>query len=236
MSPLAKIIILILYGFDILFCTPTYTKKKYDHSTRTNKLVWKGIAIGIPLLILVYGIICAVFSHMVVDFGDAMVYDDGTVGSYAYLLAAGMLVCAFADIILEIKFIRGGVLFLLGHLIYVFAVLTYLGHITTVTVVIYLVFAAAGTIATVDKLDSKYRIPLIGYNLVISGSFALGVTLMVTQTLPNMLLGLGMCFLVVSDWLLARNKMIGSNFKRSLVSLLFYFGGQTLISTIIFFI
>ncbi|MBO7334871.1 MAG: hypothetical protein J6S95_04835 [Lachnospiraceae bacterium] len=222
MSLTVKIVILILYAVCILFCTPMYTKKKYDHSTRTNKLIWKGITISIPTLTL----IVTSLVHAI----------KGTATPFLIIMTFGMILCACGDIVLEIKFLRGGVLFLLGHLVYVLGILNYLKAITSVTIIVYLLLAVLGTIMTIDSLGKKYRYPLIAYNIVISGTFAMGVTLITTNSINNILPGIGVCFLVISDWLLARNKIAGSNFRRSLISLLFYFGGQVLVSSLVFFI
>ena len=218
MSLTVKIVILILYAVCILFCTPMYTKKKYDHSTRTNKLIWKGITISIPALTL----IVTSLVHAI----------KGTATPFLIIMTFGMI----GDIVLEIKFLRGGVLFLLGHLVYVLGILNYLKAITSVTIIVYLLLAVLGTIMTIDSLGKKYRYPLIAYNIVISGTFAMGVTLITTNSINNVFPGIGVCFLVISDWLLARNKIAGSNFRRSLISLLFYFGGQVLVSSLVFFI
>lgn len=212
----------ILYFFDLFFFVPQYTMRKYDHTPRTRKLLWKGACIGIPFLILVEGTVFAIAWEIK--------------NPLIYLMTLGMLVCGIGDIILEIKFMKGGVFFFCGHIIYVIALCIYIRRPTIVTILVYAIMVAAGTIVTIDKLGKKYRILLILYNTVISGSFALGITLIVSGNFKDVLLGVGACFLVVSDWLLGRNKLLGSKFSRSLVSLLYYFGGQCLISTIVFFL
>ena len=215
-------IITILYVIDLFVIVPLYTKKKYDHSTRRNKLIVKGIAISIPLLVLLNTSFRSVLN--------------GSPHLFACLLTLGMLLCAFGDIILEIRFFRGGCFFLAGHLVYVIAVLAMFKSVRLITVLTFVVLASAGAGITVTKLDKKYRVPLLLYNFTISASFALGGTLTTTHSLSNELVGLGLMLLVVSDWLLARNKLYGSNFKRSLFSLVCYFGGQILISSLVFFI
>ena len=215
-------IITALYIIDLFLIVPLYTKKKYDHSTRRNKLTVKGFAICIPLLVLVYSALFAYFK--------------GIFAPFTCMLALGMLLCAFGDIILEIRFFRGGCFFLAGHLVYVIAVLVEKRYVTWITVPAFVILAATGAYITVTKLDKKYRVPLLLYNFVISASFALGITLVITLKPSNTVVGLGLMLLVVSDWLLARNKLYGSNFKRSLVSLVCYFGGQILISSLVFFI
>ncbi len=215
------ILICIAWAIDMFLFVPVYTHKKYDHSSRTNKLIFKGICIGIPLVVMIIGMV----KELVTPTGRPFIV----------IMTVGMMLCAVGDIVLEIKFFRGGCLFLAGHLVYVAGLYVMLEKITVVTVIIYLLLAVIGTVLTLDLLGKKYRLPLVSYNLVISGSFALGVSLISTQEPANMLVGIGACFLVISDWLLGRNKLVGSNFRRSLISLIFYFGGQILISTIALF-
>lgn len=244
MSNVVVTLVMLMFLVDIAFLTPLYTKKKYDHSTRVSKLIVKGICIGIPFVVLLTGSIVAIIGCSL----SGGVYEGRfSVASlpawFLILLTIGMLFCGFGDIVLEIKFIRGGVLFFLGHFVYSLSMLLYIISLVkaggdsnfVVTTLIYIILATIGTFLTIDKLAPKYRKPLIAYNLVISASFALGATLIEMGGIVNIILGIGACFLVISDWLLARNKLVGSNFKRSLVSLLFYFGGQILIASTVMF-
>ncbi len=217
MSNVYALIITIIYIADILLFVPKYTRCKYDHTPRARKLVWKGVCIGLPYLILL--------------FGTSLKSLEGTVTYVNWILVLAMTFCAFGDIILEIKFIRGGALFFIGHIIYVFALFELNGSISYVSLAVYAVMVGTGTLLTKTKLSKKYRTLLVAYNLAISGSFALAVPLILTGSPALVLLGTGACFLVISDWLLARNKACGSTFSWSLISLLFYFGGQILIST-----
>lgn len=211
-------IITAIYIVDLLLLVPKYTRCKYDHTPRTRKLIWKGTCIGCPLLI----IICGAVAFKIIK---------GVTGITMWFLVLGMTLCAVGDIILEIKFIKGGLLFFIGHLTYVTALLTIKNSISFVSLGVYVVLVTVGTILTVKKLGKKYRTALIAYNMVISGSFSLSVPLILSGSPALVLTGTGLCFLAISDWLLARNKAFGSNYSWSLVSLLFYFGGQILIST-----
>lgn len=209
----------VLYLLDIFLFVPKYTKCKYDHTPRTTKLVWKGICIGIPFLVLTAGLLK---NHILVSFESA-----------PFLIWVAMLLCAFGDIILEIRFIKGGILFLTGHMVFVIAFLCLVRDIHLETVIVFLILSTIGCILTVTRLDKKYRYYLFAYNFMISASFALGITTITRLGGSLILLGVGVCFLVISDWLLARNKKLGSTFCWSLVSLEFYFIGQILISTLV---
>lgn len=210
------LIITFIFLADLFLLVPKYTRCKYDHTPRVKKLVWKGACIGLPLLVLVFETVLKSLT------GEAAGTD--------YLLVLGMVLCAFGDIVLEIRFVKGGFLFFAGHMVYVITLFLMQNKVSIISVVCYVVLVCAGTVLTVTKLSKKYRPLLIGYNLIISGSFAMALPLILSFDSGKVLLGVGACGLVVSDWLLARNKTYGSNFNRSLVSLMFYFGGQILIS------
>ena len=212
------VIVTVLYLIDLFLLTPKYTKCKYDHTPRTQKLLWKGSCVGLPLLILIL--------ETVLRFASA-----NEVSLSNILLIVGMLLCACGDIVLEVRFVKGGALFFAGHLTYVVALYFMQEELSIISIIIYILFVAIGTALTLTKLSKKYRAVLIGYNLAISGSFSMSVPLILTGSPAYVLVGCGACFLVISDWLLARNKAYGSNYSWSLVSLLFYFGGQILIST-----
>lgn len=221
MKLIPLLIVTFVYIIDLLLLVPKYTKCKYDHTPRKRKLVWKGTCIGCPLAILLIMTVVRLIN--------------GTADSTLCFLTAGMLLCAFGDIILEIRFMKGGFFFLLGHLTYVTTLLKTEGSLSHVSLILYVALVTVGTVLTCKKLGSKYRYALIAYNMVISGSFSLSVPLIMTGNPGFVLMGTGLCFLALSDWLLARNKVFGSNYSWSLISLLFYFGGQILISTYPFF-
>lgn len=211
------LILSVIYLIDLLLLVPKYTRCKYDHTPRFQKLVWKGLCIGLPFAVLTVEMILKAVA-----------------GDYAYtdlLLILGMFLCAVGDIVLEIRFVKGGFLFFGGHLVYVITLILMQNRVSIISIICYIALVGAGTALTLLKLSKKYRALLIGYNLIISGSFSLSLPLILTGEPMYVLLGIGACFLVVSDWLLARNKTYGSTYTRSLVSLLFYFGGQILISS-----
>ena len=207
----------LVYITDLVLFVPKYTRCKYDHTKRTKKLVWKGVCILLPLLILMVGT-------------GIDIFETGFELS-KLLLVFGMMFCAVGDIVLEIRFTRGGVLFFLGHVVYIASLILLQKEFKAITLIIYIMLASIGTFLTLTRLGKKHRFLLITYNATISASFALSIPLIISGRPANVLLGLGVSFLLISDWLLARNKAYGSNYGWSLVSLLFYFGGQILIST-----
>lgn len=213
---IVMLIISMLYVADLILLVPKYTLCKYDHTPRRKKLYWKAACIGVPLLVFLGTLI---LSYIWKEFDIKELF-----------LFIGMLLCAVGDIVLEIRFLRGGILFLAGHLVYVASLIYIGGGFNIVSLSVYVVLAIAGVILTLKKLGKKYRAALLAYNFVISATFALSVSLIFSFKIENMILGAGACFLVISDWLLARNKVFKTGYYWSLLSLVFYFGGQILIS------
>lgn len=213
---IVMLIISMLYVADLILLVPKYTLCKYDHTPRRKKLYWKAACIGVPLLVFLGTLI---LSYIWEEFDYKELF-----------LFIGMLLCAVGDIVLEIRFLRGGILFLAGHLVYVASFIYIGGGFNIVALSVYVVLAIAGVILTLKKLGKKYRAALLAYNFVISATFALSISLIFTFKPENMILGIGACFLVISDWLLARNKVYKTGYYWSLLSLVFYFGGQILIS------
>ena len=214
------LIISMLYVVDLLLFVPKYTLCKYDHTVRRKKLFWKAACIGVPLLLFAFEIVCSL-SKGIIDYKEIGLF-------------LGMILCAIGDIVLEIRFIKGGVLFLAGHLVYVASLIYISKGVNIVSIFVYVSLATAGVILTIMKLGKKYRFALLLYNFVISATFALAVPLIYSTNTANLSLGVGASFLVISDWLLARNKVYKAGYYWSLLSLLFYFGGQILISLFAF--
>ncbi len=209
-------LITMIYLADLILFVPIYTRSKFDGSKRKKKLLWKGACVGLPFLVLVIETILAGFSKEL------------TISNYILILA--MLLCGLGDIVLEIKFVMGGILFFFGHVGYIISMILLTEKMNPSVFLVFALMIAIGTLLTVSKLSKKYRFYLIVYNIAISGSFAFSLPLIMTGNPALVLLGLGACFLMISDWLLARNKKYGNTFGWSLISLLFYFGGQVLIS------
>ncbi|MCR5278457.1 MAG: lysoplasmalogenase [Lachnospiraceae bacterium] len=213
------LIISLIYVTDLCLLVPKYTRCKYDHTPRKKKLIWKGLCIVIPFLILVAGALILFLT----GFADS--------DPLLVLLPVGMLLCAIGDIVIEIRFTKGGFLFGFGHLVYITAEILMLRTLHAVSIVSFLILAVMGLLMTIKFLGKKHRFLMVLYNTVISVSFSLGLGLVLQNVNGQVLVGFGIMSLCISDWLLARNKAFGSNYPMSLISLIFYFGGQIMIST-----
>lgn len=225
MISIKNLIILAVYVIDLAFFAPQYTLRKFDGSPKKRQLLYKGITIGILWVMTIAGAVWGFFVSKTL--GRDMI-------AVASLLCVAMTICAVGDIVLEIHFIRGGILFAIGHLCYITAMFL-LGAIpNAITAVVFVAVAGSGAFIACKRLNRKHRVPVVMYDCVIGLSFAMGVTLMYVKAPLAYILGTGICMLVISDWLLAKNKAFGTNYYKSLTSLLFYFGGQALISSYLF--
>lgn len=220
MTSVPVIIACILYAVDMFLLVPKYTRCKYDHTPRKRKLTWKGFCVGIPTFILAVG---TLYLKSVDRCTDTHI-----------ILLCGMVLCAVGDIVIEKQFTRGGILFGMGHLLYIVGLIDLTDGLSVFILIVYLAVAGLGTWLTINKLTEKYRMHMLMYNFVVSASFAFGFYLVFAGPGLARAVGAGACCLVISDWLLARNRSYGSTFKWSLLSLVFYFGGQILISTFAF--
>ncbi len=208
---------------DLMLFVPLYNWSKFHHVKRNIKLYIKGICIGFPCLVLLTGI---------VD-----LYSRGVVNYISLIFLAGMLICFAGDIILEIKFIRGGICFALGHCVYFAGLfLLFKGNLFLLSAVVFVLLLSLGSVLTHINLSKKYRVYLYLYNAIVSASFSLALPLAFSGEPGPAAVGTGVMMLVVSDWVLAGNKLTGVTFYKSLVSLLLYFGGQLLIAAYPFLI
>ena len=211
------VIISIVYGIIMFLLVPKYTKCKYDHTPRNKKLVWKGFCISPVFCVLAVGIVASIINN--------------SCSLVLILLGIGMFLCALGDIALEIRFSQGGILFGIGHLFYISSMVRMSEKkITLITIVIYVLFVSIGTWLTITKLGAKYRWFLLFYNLIISGSFAIGASLVAYGSVAEKVCGGGVVLLAISDWLLARNKVFKSNFKWSMIAIVPYFAGQMMVA------
>lgn len=213
---IVRIISIVLAVSDLAIFVPGYVVRKYDHSSRRVMLRWKIVAMLTAVIILFIGVVYR--------------FSSGTGAFYEMMLLVGMTVCLLGDIILEIRFLAGGVIFFVGHILYVLAVADLLKHVTVTAVITYVTVSLVSGLITVKKLSAKYRKPLLLYDLLVCMTFSAGIELICMFSPCETVLGAGMCLLVVSDWLLYRNKAYGSDFKRSLIAIYPYFLGQLLVA------
>ena len=202
---------------DLVLFVPLYNWSKFNHVKRNIKLYIKGICIGFPCIVLLAGI--------------ADLYSRGVLSTVSVIFFIGMLISAVGDIVLEIKFIRGGICFALGHCVYIAGLfLLFNKNFLLLCAGTFVFLLSLGSVLTHINLSKKYRVYLYLYNAVVSAGFSLALPLAFSGERGPAAIGTGIMMLVISDWVLAGNKLTGNTFLKSLVALLLYFGGQLLIA------
>lgn len=113
-----------------------------------------------------------------------------------FLIALGIAVCAAADVILEIRFKAGMLVFALGHICYIasFVMMGGINHLSILVYALLIVMIAVVTQKLKKSLDEPYT-PYLLYSLIIAAMFSLALAQPLTAAL-------GALLFVISDSLL----------------------------------
>ncbi len=151
------------------------------------------------------------------------------------LVAAALFVCAVADVALTVNLVAGGLLFWLGHALYItyFLTLATPQYVCAGLIIVPAFFAYkffAKHTATMGRI--KYGMYL--YGITILGTFSLGVVLPYTLGSYGWLPAIASTLLVISDYMLATNSVSKSGVMDDLIYLGFYFSGQFVMALSVF--
>lgn len=140
-----------------------------------------------------------------------------------YLLAFGLLICAAADVVLDIRFVAGMGVFAVGHALFCSAYII-LNPPTTINFILIIFFAVLITMGALKfkKRLGQRAVSFVLYAYVLFAMLSLGVT-------QRPVLALGAVFFVVSDMTLAKNILLGASRRQDYFSLGCYYLGQYLI-------
>lgn len=146
-----------------------------------------------------------------------------------YLIALGIAVCAAADIILDLRFKTGMLVFALGHLCYIAAFL-WQTSVAPLQLLVYFVMIGM-VLLFAGGLKNRLQEPLapfLAYSFIIAAMFSLAIG-------QPILAAIGATLFVVSDGLLfSRFVMKTGNFNRIAVITLYYLAQYLLALSIIF--
>ncbi len=197
----------VLCSIGTATCYLLYQYFKYrDARHRKAALFFKGTATLFAAVLAVYG---------------AAAYP----GAGQWLIAAGLVVCAAADVALDVRFLPGMALFGLGHVLYCTAYV-FRGQPRLESLIVFSVLAVFCLIRY-PKLKkyagSKSPIPYLCYALLLCAMLGLAVS-------QRGILLLGAACFVLSDSMLAYRLMMKVRSRPyDYLLLLFYYGGQLLI-------
>ena len=113
-----------------------------------------------------------------------------------FIIVLGIAVCAAADVILELRFKAGMLVFATGHICYIaaFVMMGGISHLSILVYALLIVMIAVATQKLKKSLDEPY-IPYLLYSLIIAAMFSLALAQPLTAAL-------GALLFVISDSLL----------------------------------
>ncbi len=179
------------------------------HYTRRTAMAFKGSATLCAFLLAVLGAA-------------------GTGAAADWVLAAGLFLCAAADIVLDIRFVAGMGVFSLGHAAYCAAYILKNPPVTLnfLLMAVLMILTALGALRFKKRLGAR-AVPFTLYALVLCVMLSLAAT-------QKPVLAFGALFFVISDATLARNLLLGATRRQDYASLGCYYLGQFLIAASVF--
>lgn len=141
-----------------------------------------------------------------------------------WALAAGLLLCTVADVVLDLRFVAGMGVFSLGHAAYCAAYILKNppGTLNFLLMVALMVSVVLGALKFSRRLGHRAA-PFTLYALVLCVMLSLAAT-------QKPVLAFGALFFVISDATLARNLLLGATRRQDYASLGCYYLGQFLIA------
>ena len=167
--------------------------------------------------------------------GAAGAFLGGAGAPGGWWLAAGLVLCAAADVVLSIRFVGGMGIFLLGHLCYIAAFLR-AAPLTLWSIPLFFLMASAVFLLFRRQIPAmKDRlVPFCVYAAVLLAMLALALPLPFSLGWPGGLAAAGAALFVLSDLLLARNLLAGATRFSDVFSLACYYTGQLLLASSVF--
>lgn len=146
-----------------------------------------------------------------------------------------LCICMVADVALVICFPVGMLLFLFGHLCYIAYFLT-IAPFSPVSIIIFVVLCTAAAIVYGRYRDrmGKLMIAFYIYGTVIIGTVSLGIMLPFSIGPYGVVPAIAAVLLVISDFMLALNKIFKRKVLSDLMYLGYYFTGQFFMALSVF--
>lgn len=224
-----KIMILFL-GAILLFIViiPLYLNTKHGEH-RILALTVKGIATLVPVLF------CLSASLNPIKITNVDCNSIQTLPTISYWLLAGLILCLFGDIILEIHFVSGMGAFLLGHICYITA-FCILAPIIWWSIVIFILLSLLILKLFYSSIPGMgdNKIAFLIYGSVILVMVSIALLLPFSVGIWGIIPAIGAFLFVLSDFLLARNLFIKSTPLSDAVSLYCYYAGQLTLSASVY--
>ncbi len=207
----------------LLLLTPWYIYLSNRPNHKLFTILVKGITTSIALFFAIFGYLR--LEHMESNTPQISTF----VHNHWLLIAIG--ICLLGDIVLKIHQVIGGVIFFLGHVAYIIFFLS-LAEFHPASILLFTILCISGLCYFYRYLPRMegLEIPLALYGCTISASVSLGIILPFSIGIYGILPAIAITMLLISDILLARNKIIEESILTSTFALLYYFGGQFLMA------
>jgi uncharacterized membrane protein YhhN len=223
-------IMILFFGAVLLFMIiiPLYLHTKHGKH-RIFALTVKGVATLIPILFCLSAILSPI-KVTYVGFNSIHILP-----TISYWLLAGLILCLFGDIILEIHFISGMGAFLLGHICYItaFCIIAPINFGSIVIFILLILLILKLFYPSIPNMgDNKIAFLIYGSVILIMVSIAL--LLPFSVGIWGIVPAVGAFLFVLSDFLLARNLFIKSTPFSDAVSLYCYYAGLLTLSASVY--
>jgi uncharacterized membrane protein YhhN len=209
---------------------PVYIRLKKRQKYLPLKMTIKGLMTFIAFGFALYAVL--VIRHRTGSFFN-LVTESGM--KTHILLPIGLFVCMVADVVLCVEFKIGMLMFLAGHICYS-AYFLIIGGFNPVSVVIFVISAAAITLyfSRYTRKEGKMFILYTVYGIMISITLSTGLMLPFSIREYGVMPAISSVLLVVSDIMLGMNKVRKTTIISDLQYLGYYFSGQFVLALSVF--
>ncbi len=222
-----SIVSLIIMELVLLPLYVRYKRKKYKP--------WLKRAIKGSMTLISFAFCLAAIIKLHSEQGGWFGLRTGTGFETNILVAVALFVCAVADVTLTVNLVAGGLLFWLGHALYISYFLTLARpQYVCVGLIIVPAFFAYKYFAKYTANIGRIKYGMYIYGITILGTFSLGIVLPYTLGSYGWLPAIAATLLVISDYMLATNSVSKSKVMDDLIYLGFYFSGQFVMALSVF--
>ena len=205
---------------------PVYIRLKHRHRSLRLKIALKGCMTLIPVVFCSFAFINL---HETTGTWSGTVEETGFTTSV--LILAGLIICFTADLVLEISFPLGMILFMCGHICYILYFFT-IGGFNPLFLLIFSVsiFFTYSFFSRFKEAMGKIWPAYYLYACTINVTASVGLLLPLSIGAYGVLPAISACLLVISDYMLASNRLSGKRNWSDLLYLSYYFTGQYFLS------
>ncbi|MBR5967442.1 MAG: lysoplasmalogenase [Lachnospiraceae bacterium] len=209
---------------------PIYIRLKNRQKYAPLKIFLKGCMTFIPVVFCAWGVLKL---YSVTKDWHNLVSPTGFRTSFYVLL--GLTICLVADVLLVINFSVGMMFFLAGHICYILYFLT-IASFNPISIALFIIgiVLAYRYYSRFKEAMGKLWPAYYLYAITIMTTLSLGIMLPFDLGPYGILPALAACLTVISDFMLAANRISGRKPWSDLMYLSYYFTGQFFMSLSVF--